>query len=60
MATKTNAIEVLMTFKKETPGTFVFESTDDESPIQTLYIKKFGLPEGAPISITITITVGEK
>jgi len=34
------SIEVEMKFKKETPGTFVYQAIDDDSNIPTLYIRK--------------------
>lgn len=51
-------INLPMAFKKETPGTYVYECDDPESPITTLYVKKFGLPHGAPKTISV-IVLGE-
>ena len=48
-------IEVPMTFKKATPGTFVFEAADPDAPVTTLYIRKTGMPDGAPKTITVTV-----
>lgn len=46
---------VAMTYKKETPGTYVYENMDDDCYIPTLYIRKGALPKGAPKSICIKI-----
>lgn len=40
--------KLLMTLEKETPGTYRYKSEDEDSPIQTLYIKKAAFPKGKP------------
>lgn len=48
-------LEVTLTLAKETPGTYVFTTDADDAPVTQIYIKKSGMPKGAPKSITITI-----
>ena len=52
--TAATSIEVAMKFKKETPGTYVYEATDEDAPITTLYVKKAAMPDGEWKSLTIT------
>ena len=46
-----------LTFKKETKGTFVYESIKEDAPVPTLYIRKHAFKEGKPDKLTITIEV---
>lgn len=46
-------IEIVMHFTKETPGTFRFDAADPDAPITNVYVKKAGMPDGAPKSITV-------
>jgi hypothetical protein len=47
-----------MTYRKETPGTFVYASDDPEAFVNQLYVKKAGMPGGAKKTITITVKEG--
>ena len=59
MAAKNTPITITLTFKKETPGTFVFEEAKPADGsrvvIGTLYVSKGALPV-QPASITVTVT----
>jgi hypothetical protein len=45
---------VMMVKAKETKGTRVYESTDEDAPITTLYIKKNGIgPDVKSIRVTV-------
>jgi hypothetical protein len=46
-------IEVAMNFTKETPGTYRFDAVDPDAPITNVYVKKAGMPDGAPKTITV-------
>lgn len=48
-------LTVALSFSKETPGTYRFDATDPDAPITSLYVRKSGMPDGAPKSITITV-----
>ena len=52
-------MEITMMFKKSTKGTHVYEDTDQDSAIPTLYIKKDPLEKAfggsAPAGIVVTI-----
>lgn len=48
---------VELTYKKETPGTFVFSNENEGCIVPSVYIKKAAFPKGAPKSIKITIEV---
>ena len=46
----------IMTFKKETKGTVVYESDpDEERAIKTLYITKAGMLGARPSKIIVTV-----
>ena len=49
------AISVEMKFKKETPGTYVYEDVSDDAPITTLYIRKDAMPNGATKIVSVTV-----
>lgn len=50
-------VTVEMTFKKDTPGTFVYANEDENTPIPTLYIRKGAFKGSAhPETITVTVT----
>jgi len=53
-------MNTLLTFKKETKNTVVYENTEDNAPVPTLYIKKSAFPDGAPDEITLNITEVEE
>lgn len=48
-----------LTFKKETKGTFVYESIKEDAPVPTLYVRKHAFPDkdNKPDKITITLEV---
>ena len=48
---------VEMELSKETKGTFVYASSEEDSAIPTLYIRKSAYPDGAPDSINVTVSV---
>lgn len=48
-------LRVKLNFTKETPGTYRFDAADPNAPITSLYIRKAGLPPGAPKAITVTV-----
>lgn len=50
-------MKVEMKYKKETKGTYVYESVKPDDAIPTLYIKKTHMkPEDSPEKITVTIS----
>ena len=51
----TTVCVVAMTFKKETPGTFVYQCDEDNTPITQLYIRKSAMPKGAQPNICVTV-----
>jgi hypothetical protein len=54
-ATRTaKAITTKLTLERETKGTFVFTSDDEDAAVTTLYVRKSAMDE-APDSITLTI-----
>ena len=44
--------------EKVTKNTVRYAAVDEESPVPTVYVKKSGLPEPAPQTITLTIEFG--
>jgi len=48
-------MEVTMKLTKETKGTFVYGSDDENPLITTVYLQKSGMPEKAPKSIKVTV-----
>ena len=44
--------------EKVTKNTVRYAAVDEESPVPTVYVKKSGLPEPAPQTITLTIEIG--
>ena len=50
---------VKMEWSKETKGTHVYANNESDTAVPTIYIKKNGLPEEAPRSITLTIEYDE-
>lgn len=48
-------ISVEMTFKKETPGTFVFHDETEDTLIPSLYIRKAAFGATPPKTITVTV-----
>ncbi len=47
--------QIELTFSKETKGTFVYKSTDEDSLITNLYLMKSQMPEEAPKTVTVTV-----
>lgn len=47
---------ISMTFKKETPGTRVFEATTDDAVVKTLYIRKDAFKGKDVKEITLTVS----
>lgn len=57
-ARKTGQLTVPMHHVKDTKGTFVYASNDDDSPITQLYIRKNGSGwPTPPATITVTVSV---
>lgn len=50
-----NKITVKLTKARDTPGTYVYKSNEDKTPVPSLYIKKTAFSGDAPESITLTI-----
>ena len=50
-----NKITVKMTRDRDTPGTHVYKSKEDKTPVPSLYVKKTAFPGDTPESITLTI-----
>jgi hypothetical protein len=48
-------IKVTLTKGKETPGTFVYSTTDRDAAVTSLYIKKSALGDTPPASVTVTV-----
>lgn len=46
---------IKMEWTKSTKGTHVYANNDPASPVSTIYIKRSGLPENAPSSVTLTL-----
>ena len=42
-------------FSKETKGTFVYKTDDEDSPISSLYLMKSHMPSEAPKKVTVTV-----
>ena len=51
-------MKVEMRQEKVTKNTVRYAALDEESPVPTVYVKKSGLPEPAPLTITLTIEIG--
>lgn len=49
---------ISMHYKKDTPGTYVYEADDPDAAIPTLYIKKAGMSNGKLDKITVSVTGG--
>lgn len=59
MSAKTAAVATVtvpMKLERETKGTYVFKTDAEDAAITQLYIRKAGFPDGAPESITVTVT----
>ena len=52
-------MKIEMRQEKITKNTIRYESINEESPVPTLYVKKTGLPDPAPQTITVVIEFGE-
>ena len=58
MAVATTTLPTItFSFKKETKGTYVYASDAADAPVTQIYVRKDALPQGAPATITVTITV---
>lgn len=44
-----------MNWERDTKGTHVYKSEDDDAPIRSLYITKGALSDPAPKTITVTV-----
>ena len=53
----TKVTSVILNFKKETPGTYVFENKDADTMIPTIYIKKSAFPDGNPTFVELTVAI---
>ena len=56
-------MKVEMTYKKETPGTYVYQEVEkgEQPKIPTLYIRKSAFPNKTPdTSITVTVVPTEE
>ena len=51
-------MKVEMRQEKVTKNTVRYAAVDEESPVPTVYVKKSGLLEPAPQTITLTIEIG--
>ena len=51
-------MKITMQQEKVTKNTVRYAAVDEESPVPTVYVKKSGLPEPAPKSITLIIEIG--
>lgn len=49
------ATVISMTYKKETPGTYVYASDDPDAFVNQLYVRKSGMPDGAKKTIVVSI-----
>jgi hypothetical protein len=47
--------QIELTLTKETKGTFVYASTDENPLITSLYLQKSQMPAEAPKKITVTV-----
>ena len=47
--------QIELTLSKETKGTFVYASIEDNSLITTLYLQKSQMPAEAPKRVTVTV-----
>jgi hypothetical protein len=47
--------QIELTFSKETKGTFVYKTKDEDSPISSLYLMKSHMPAEAPRRVTVTV-----
>jgi hypothetical protein len=48
--------QIALTLSKETKGTFVYVSVEDNAVITNLYLQKSQMPAEAPKRITVSIT----
>lgn len=48
-------VQIEMTFKKETKGTYVYENSEEDAPITVLYVKKAPFKGKPPETISVTI-----
>ena len=47
--------QIELIFSKETKGTFVYKTDDEDSPISSLYLMKSHMPSEAPKKVTVTV-----
>ena len=47
--------QIELKFSKETKGTFVYKTDDENSPISSLYLMKSHMPSEAPKRVTVTV-----
>lgn len=48
-------VKTTLKFERETPGTYVFSNSKDNTPIPTLYVKKSAFEDEPPKRIVVTI-----
>jgi len=53
-------LKLTLALKKETKGTVVYEATDEEAALRSLYIVKTAVPQPFPPSVTVNITFPAK
>jgi len=54
-----NKLTIEMKYKKSTKNTHVFESTDDNDPIPTLYIKRDAFTDNVDLPKVLKVTISE-
>ena len=47
--------QIELTYSKETKGTFVYKSKDEDSLVTNLYLMKSHMPAEAPKKVTVTV-----
>ena len=47
--------KIELIFSKETKGTFVYKTDEEDSPISSLYLMKSHMPSEAPKKVTVTV-----
>ena len=57
---KTKLVEVTLQLEKETKGTFRYDNADKDGVITAVYIRKSGMPEKAPNTVTVTVETEEE
>ena len=55
-AQTTPLVTVNLNLNRETKNTFRYDDPNEDSPVPSVYVKKAALKDGAPESITVTIS----